>query len=88
MYKKVLIANRGEIAVRVIRACKEWGVATVAVHSDVDADAIAMATDTATGIAADEAAYVANADAADVAATDVATAATAATTTTAAETTK
>ena len=40
MYKKVLIANRGEIAVRVIRACKEWGVATVAVHSDVDADAM------------------------------------------------
>ena len=40
MYKKVLIANRGEIAVRIIRACKEWGVATVAVHSDVDADAM------------------------------------------------
>ena len=40
MYKKVLIANRGEIAVRVIRACKEWGIATVAVHSDVDSDAM------------------------------------------------
>ena len=36
MFKKILIANRGEIAVRVIRACKEWGIATVAVHSDVD----------------------------------------------------
>ena len=40
MFKKVLIANRGEIAVRVIRACKEWDIATVAVHSDVDADAM------------------------------------------------
>ena len=34
MFKKILIANRGEIAVRVIRACKEWGIATVAMpHS-------------------------------------------------------
>ncbi len=40
MFKKVLIANRGEIAVRIIRACKEWGIQTVAVHSDVDADAM------------------------------------------------
>ena len=40
MFKKILIANRGEIAVRVIRACKEWGISTVAVHSDVDADAM------------------------------------------------
>ena len=38
MFKKVLIANRGEIAVRIIRACKEWGIKTVAVHSDVDRD--------------------------------------------------
>ena len=40
MFKKVLIANRGEIAVRIIRACKEWGIETVAVHSDVDSDAM------------------------------------------------
>ena len=40
MFKKVLIANRGEIAVRVIRACKEWGIGTVAVHSDVDAESM------------------------------------------------
>ena len=40
MFKKVLIANRGEIAVRVIRACKEWGNKTVAVHSDVDSESM------------------------------------------------
>ncbi len=40
MFNKVLIANRGEIAVRIIRACKEWGIKTVAVHSDVDADSM------------------------------------------------
>ena len=40
MFKKVLIANRGEIAVRVIRACQEWGISTVAVHSDVDAESM------------------------------------------------
>ena len=36
MFNKILIANRGEIAVRIIRACKEWGIPTVAIHSDVD----------------------------------------------------
>ena len=40
MFKKILVANRGEIAVRIIRACKEWGISTVAVHSDVDIDAM------------------------------------------------
>ena len=40
MFKKILIANRGEIAVRVIRACKEWNISTVAVHSDVDSDSM------------------------------------------------
>ena len=40
MFNKILIANRGEIAVRIIRACKELGVKTVAVHSDVDHEAM------------------------------------------------
>jgi acetyl-CoA carboxylase biotin carboxylase subunit len=40
MFDKVLIANRGEIALRIQRACKELGIATVAVHSTADADAM------------------------------------------------
>ena len=40
MFDKILIANRGEIALRVERACKELGIATVAVHSTADADAM------------------------------------------------
>ena len=40
MFKKILIANRGEIAVRIIRACKELGIQSVAIHSDVDSDAM------------------------------------------------
>ncbi len=40
MFKKVLIANRGEIALRVIRACREMGLKTVAVHSTADAEAL------------------------------------------------
>src|SRR5512139_1668488 len=40
MFEKVLIANRGEIALRIHRACREMGIRTVAVHSTADADAM------------------------------------------------
>ena len=58
MFSKILIANRGEIAVRIIRACKEMGIATVAVYSQADAQALHVAL-------ADEAVCIGKAEAAD-----------------------
>ena len=40
LFKKILIASRGEIAVRIIRACRELGIKTVSVYSDIEKDAL------------------------------------------------
>ena len=46
MFTKLLVANRGEIAVRIIRACKEMGIRTVAVYSKADAESIHVGSQT------------------------------------------
>ena len=43
MFTKILIANRGEIAIRIIRACKEMGISTVAVYSEADKESLHVA---------------------------------------------
>ena len=51
MFKKILIANRGEIALRIINTCKDMGIETVSVYSDVDEKAIHV-------LSSDEAVYI------------------------------
>ena len=58
MFTKILIANRGEIAVRIIRACKEMGVSSVAVYSEADRETLHTAL-------ADESVCIGPASAAD-----------------------
>ncbi len=43
MFSKILVANRGEVAIRIIRACKEMGIATVAVYSTADKESLHVA---------------------------------------------
>ena len=49
MFQRILIANRGEIALRVIRACKDMGIETVAVYSQADKDAPYLAKSSLSG---------------------------------------
>src|SRR6201990_2341233 len=57
MFSKILIANRGEIAVRIIKTCRRMGIATVVVYSEADADSMAVEM-------ADEAVFIGEAPAA------------------------